>query len=185
MRFLVWLACIPFHLIAQSPSKEEAQAVFLAHIDSVLAKEVKQGDYTFSNFSALQPVYRYPDQLIALAMIEEYATADEYYAAFLYRNKYGDNSLDPYAINKKIKKIYQRLIKKILDGITRGAHYYKKEDKLRKQLLVQLNRNNPPLSSYRQDAYLSYTHQGKTEETAITIIYSIALQVEAYGRRLP
>lgn len=185
MKILVWFAFIPFHFMAQGPSKEEAKAVFLAHIDSVLTKEVKQGDYSFSNFSALQPVYRYPDQLIALAIIEEYATADEYYAAFLYRNKYGDNSIAQYTLNKKIRKIYERLVQRILEGITRGAHYYKKEDNLRKQLLVQLTKHTPPLSSYRQDASLSYTYQGKTEETDITIIYSITLQVEAYGRSLP
>jgi hypothetical protein len=185
MRILLILCFLSYGVLyGQLPSKEIAIANFKSHIDSVLSKEVSKENYHFFDFSELEPIYGYPDELIALIDKKDFANPDEYYGAFLYRQKYQGHDFSRYNLEKMILKHASNLVVTILKGIRRGTHYSNKEDRLRKVLLKRITKIQPPVSGYMQHARLTYTHEGQTETTEITVLYSVSLTVHAYGRKV-
>lgn len=185
MRILLLLLLFGYGVLhGQHPTKELAMANFKSHIDSVLTKEVSKENYHFFDFSELEPIHRYPDELLALIDKEDFANSDEYYGAFLYRQKYQGHDFSVYALDKMILKHASNLVETILKGIRRGTHYSKKEDRLRKALHKRVAKIQPPVSGYMQHARLTYTHEGQTETTEITVLFSLSLTVQAYGRKV-
>lgn len=185
MRILIVLCLLGSGLLhGQIPAKDLAVANFKRHIDSVLTKEVSKDNYHFFDFSELEPIYRYPDELLALIDKDDFANPDEYYGAFLYRQKYQGHDFSAYDLDKMIRSRASKLVETILKGIRRGTHYAKKEDRLRKVLHKRIVKTQPPVSGYMQHAQLTYTHEGQTETTAITVLFSLSLAVQAYGRKV-
>jgi len=159
-----------------------AEQNFRIFMDSILTKEVRNDSYVLSNFSELKEKRAYPIEITSLVFPELYADRDEYYAAFLYREKYIDE-LNYNDLDSKITKYYVKLKKIILKGISRRKHYAKKENKLIMRLQQRIENSSPPLTGYIQSARIDYDFEGKSTSTWFEIHYNILLQVENFGRK--
>ena len=159
-----------------------AEQNFRIFMDSILKKEVRTDSYVLSNFSVLKEKRDYPNEITSLVYPDLYNDKDEYYAAFLYREKYVDE-LNYADLDTKIAKNYKKLKQTIIKGISRGQHYTKKENKLIKCLQERMDMVPPPLTGYIQSARIDYDYEGKSSSSWFEIHYNILLEVENFGKK--
>lgn len=159
-----------------------AENNFRVFMDSILKKEVRTDSYVLSNFSSLKEKRDYPNEITSLVYPELYNDKDEYYAAFLYREKYFDE-LNYADLDSKIAKNYKKLKQVIVKGISRGQHYSKKESKLVERLQTRMKDVPPPLTGYTQSARIDYDYEGKSSSSWFEIHYNILLEVENFGKK--
>ena len=151
-------------------------------MDSILRKEVDLKDYTLRNFSELIEKSEYPNDLISLAFPNLYADLDEYYAAFLYRERF-HNDLDFINLNQTTLKHYTKLRKLISKGIVSNSIGSPKELKLLAKLQSLINQYPPPVIGYIQYAQIEYIYLQRTSVTNFEIHYNLNFGVENFGIR--
>jgi hypothetical protein len=154
---------------------------FIAFIDSVLTKEDPNSKYSISHFSTLQRIQEYPIEITSLAYPTLYNDRDEYYAAFLYREKYFDSNLFVH-IDSCVLNTFNKLRSTIKKGILNGKHKDKREQKLINQLIRQLESTLPPTVGYFQTAVITFEYEGISTSTDFQIVYDSRLRVENFGR---
>lgn len=178
---LVLTFCSLSSLYGQEDSlKHKAQIQFSLFIDSILQKEIDKKNYELFNFSELSVIREYPLEITSLAYPSLYSDRDEYYAAFLYREKYNDTTF-PEDLNKQVLKQYTKLRKIILKTIRSGKQTTGKEKKRIYRLQSEMENSEPPLTGYFQKASIRYTYNGVKNEKHFSIIYDLQLNVLNYG----
>jgi hypothetical protein len=154
---------------------------FIAFIDSVLTKEDPTSDYEINNFSTLNPIKEYPVEITSLAYPTLYNDRDEYYAAFLYREKFYSTQIN-YGLDHCVISTFDQLRLTITKGISKGKHSDKKEQKLINQLVNYLEKCPPPTIGYFQTASISFDFQDVKTNTDFQIVYDLNLEVQNFGR---